>query len=121
VEVLSEQARRGKPVLFSSHQLDIVERLCDDLVIIADGTIRAAGSRDELRAAHAALRYQLQTDADAAWLRDEPGVEVLEADGGYALFDVSDTDTASRVLQSAVARGGVSDFARQHPSLAQIF
>jgi ABC-2 type transport system ATP-binding protein len=121
VEVLSEQARRGKPVLFSSHQLDIVERLCDDLVIIADGTIRAAGSRDELRAAHAALRYQLQTDADAAWLRDEPGVEVLEADGGYALFDVTDTDTASRVLQSAVARGGVSDFARQHPSLAQIF
>ena len=49
---------RGVPVLFSSHQLDVVERLCDDLVIIADGGIRAAGSREELRAhaLRAALR-----------------------------------------------------------------
>jgi len=121
VEVLGDQARRGKPVLFSSHQLDIVERLCDDLVIIADGGIRASGSRDGLRSEHAALRYQLQTDADAAWLRDEPGVTVIEADGGYALFDVDDAETASRVLRSAVARGGVTDFARQHPTLSQIF
>ena len=42
--VLQERAARGAAVLFSSHQLDVVERLCDDLVIIASGTIRAAGS-----------------------------------------------------------------------------
>ena len=63
VEVLADRARSGIPVLFSSHQLDIVERLCDDLVIIADGTIRAAGPRAELRERHSTLRYQLQTTA----------------------------------------------------------
>jgi ABC-2 type transport system ATP-binding protein len=42
--VLADAAAQGAPVLFSSHQLDVVERLCDDLVIIADGRIRAAGS-----------------------------------------------------------------------------
>lgn len=120
-EVLSDRARAGVPVLFSSHQLDIVERLCDDLVIIADGRIRAAGPRDALREQHATLRYQLQTAADAGWLRDEPGVSVIEADGGYALFDAADPDVATRVLQAAVARGPVSDFARQHPTLSQIF
>jgi ABC-2 type transport system ATP-binding protein len=41
--VLQQRAADGVAVLFSSHQLDVVERLCDDLVIIADGTIRAAG------------------------------------------------------------------------------
>src|SRR5690606_41704133 len=45
--VLQARAAQGASVLFSSHQLDVVERLCDDLVIIAGGTIRAAGSRDE--------------------------------------------------------------------------
>ena len=121
VEVLAERARRGVPVLFSSHQLDIVERLCDDLVIIAGGTIRAAGPRDALRAEHATLRYQLQTDADAGWVRDQPGVTVIEADGGDALFDAETPEAAQRVLEAAVARGAVSDFARQHPSLSQIF
>ncbi|MFT4030597.1 MAG: ATP-binding cassette domain-containing protein [Protaetiibacter sp.] len=121
VEVLAERAHRGIPVLFSSHQLDIVERLCDDLVIIADGTIRAAGPRDVLRAEHATLRYQLQTDGDAGWVRAQPGVAVVEADGGYALFDAETPEAAQRVLEAAVARGAVSDFARQHPSLSQIF
>ena len=41
--VLQEVAAAGAPVLFSSHQLDLVERLCDDLVVIADGEIRASG------------------------------------------------------------------------------
>lgn len=120
-EVLSDRARSGVPVLFSSHQLDIVERLCDDLVIIADGRIRAAGPRDALREQHATLRYQLQTSADAGWLRDEPGVTVIEADGGFALFDAADPEAAARVLQAAISRGTVSDFARQHPTLSQIF
>lgn len=120
-EVLAERARRGIPVLFSSHQLDIVERLCDDLVIIAGGSIRAAGSRDALREQHATLRYQLQTDGDAAWVREQPGVTVVETDGGYALFDADDPEAAQRVLEAAVARGAVTDFARQHPSLSQIF
>ncbi len=120
-EVLADRARAGVPVLFSSHQLDIVERLCDDLVIIADGRIRAAGPRDSLREQHATLRYQLQTAADAGWLRDEPGVSVIEADGGYALFDADSPETANRVLAAAVSRGAVTDFARQHPTLSQIF
>lgn len=121
VEVLADRARAGVPVLFSSHQLDIVERLCDDLVIIASGRIRAAGSREGLRAEHASLRYQLQTDGDTGWLRDEAHINVVESDGGYALFDAATPDAAQRVLSTAISRGAVTDFARQHPSLSQIF
>ena len=121
VGVLQERAAAGIPVLFSSHQLDIVERLCDDLVIIADGRIRAAGPRAALREQHATLRYELLASTDTAWLRDQPGVDVVEFDGGYALFDAADDDTVQRVLRDATTRGAVLTFARQHPSLAQIF
>lgn len=121
VGVLSERAQAGIPVLFSSHQLDIVERLCDDLVIIADGRIRVAGSRVALREQYSTLRYELLTGADTAWLRDQPGVEVVEFDGDYALFDAADESVVQTVLREATARGSVLSFARQHPSLAQIF
>ncbi|MCR2783195.1 MULTISPECIES: ATP-binding cassette domain-containing protein [unclassified Microbacterium] len=119
--VLQTRAAQGAAVLFSSHQLDVVERLCDDLVIIAGGTIRAAGSRDGLRAAHSTRRFELVSAGDAGWLRDEPGITVLEFDGGYALFDADSDDTVQTVLRRAVAAGDVASFAPRHPSLAQIF
>jgi ABC-2 type transport system ATP-binding protein len=121
VGVLQDRAAAGIPVLFSSHQLDIVERLCDDLVIIADGRIRAAGPRTDLRAQHATLRYELLASADTAWLREQPGIDVVEFDGGYALFDAADEAAVQAVLRAATAKGDVLTFARQHPSLAQIF
>lgn len=121
VGVLKDRASAGAPVLFSSHQLDIVERLCDDLVIIANGSIRANGSRESLRAQHSTLRYELISSGDAGWLRSVPGVSVVNFDGGYALFDVDSESTAQAVLRDAIGRGDVATFAPQHPSLAQIF
>ncbi len=119
--VLGDRASGGVPVLFSSHQLDIVERLCDDLVIIADGRIRAAGPRDRLREQHATLRYELLAGTDTGWLRDHAGVNVVESDGDYALFDAGSEDVVQTVLREATRRGSVVSFARQRPSLAQIF
>ncbi|MDT0158004.1 ATP-binding cassette domain-containing protein [Microbacterium sp. ARD32] len=120
-DVLQRRAAQGAAILFSSHQLDVVERLCDDLIIIAGGTIRAAGTRDQLRAQHSTLRYQLDSAGDAGWLRSESGVTVIDFEGGSALFDVDAPETAQRVLREAVGRGEVTNFAPQHPSLAQIF
>jgi ABC-2 type transport system ATP-binding protein len=119
--VLQERAAAGSAVLFSSHQLDVVERLCDDLVIISSGTIRAAGSRDALRAQHTARRFELVAAGGAAWLGAEPGVELIDADGGWAVFDADTDEAAQRVLRRAVEQGDVVSFAPQHPTLAQIF
>ncbi|ROP61449.1 ABC transporter ATP-binding protein [Curtobacterium sp. PhB115] len=118
--VLREAAARGVPVLFSSHQLDVVERLCDDVVVIADGSIRAAGPQDELRKQAGAAAWELLVDGDVAWLRDEPGVTVREFDGGYALFE-ADATTAQRVLQRAVQHGTVGSFSPRVPRLSEVF
>ena len=118
--VLGEFAARGAPVLFSSHQLDLVERLCDDLVIIAGGGIRAAGSREELRAANTGSQWELLSGEDAGWVRDMPDVAVLEFDGGYVLFE-ADADAAQVVLQRAAALGAVHSFTPRRPTLTEIF
>ena len=123
--VLTEHAAGGAPVLFSSHQLDIVERLCDDLVVIAGGTIRAAGSRESLRAEHSEPRYEIELTADAGWVREVDGVRVVDLDGNYAQFEVDRGDeglaAAQAVLTRALASGPVARFTPLHPTLAQIF
>lgn len=119
--VLNDYAGRGAPVLFSSHQLDIVERICDDLAIIADGSIRASGSREDLRAAHSEPEYELQNDGDVEWLRTLPGVSVIETSAGRVRFRAEDPAAAQHALGEAMARGTVVSFGPLRPSLAQIF
>ncbi|MFI5491095.1 ABC transporter ATP-binding protein [Actinoplanes sp. NPDC051859] len=121
VGVLRERAAAGAPVLFSSHQLDVVERLCDDLVIIADGMIRAAGSRQELRTAHALPRFAIEVAADAGWLRDHPGLTLVDLDGARAVFDLAPGADDQAVLHAALARGAVRSFGTVTPSLTEIF
>ncbi|GEN81194.1 ABC transporter ATP-binding protein [Actinotalea fermentans] len=120
VGVLAEYAASGVPVLFSSHQLELVERLCDDLVIISGGRIRAAGGREELRAAHGTTRFELVTDGDVGWVRSAPGVQVVDFDGGYALFEAAE-DAAQAVLRDALARDAVRSFTPVRPTLGEIF
>lgn len=121
VGVLRDVAASGAPVLFSSHQLDVVERLCDDVIVIAAGEIRASGSREQLRAEHGGDRFELVVDGDLGWLRSAGGITVVEFDGSYALFEADDAAAAQSVLHRASAAGSVLRFAPQHPSLAQIF
>ncbi len=121
VGVLRERTAAGVPVLFSSHQLDLVERLCDDLVIIADGGIRAAGSRRELRSGHSRPRYEIRVGADAGWLRDQPGVTLVDLDGPRAVFDLTTGADDQDVLRAALTRGDVHAFGPVTPSLAEIF
>jgi ABC-2 type transport system ATP-binding protein len=119
--VLRDRAAAGAPVLFSSHQLDLVERLCDDLVIIANGSIRAAGTRHQLRSGHALPRYRIEVAADAGWLRDQSGVTLINLDGAEAVFDLDPGTDDQEVLRAAIARGPVRAFAPVAPSLAEIF
>ena len=120
-QVLQARAAKGVAVLFSSHQLDVVERLCDDLVIIAAGQVRAAGSREALREQHASHQYELATTADTGWLRSQPGIQVTAFDGGTAQFIAAEPTAADAALRTALTHGDVISFTPLRPTLAQIF
>lgn len=120
VAVIAEHAARGIPVLFSSHQLDVVERLCDDLVIIAGGRVQAAGEREALREQYSGDRWSLEMSGDVGWVRGVPGVDVAELAGTTALFH-ADPAAADTVLRAAVDRGTVTSFRPVRPTLGEIF
>ncbi len=125
VSVLHSNADRGIPVLLSSHQLDVVERLCDDLVIIAEGKIKAAGSIESLQETYSKHEYLLKASGDLSWLTEIPNVHTTAVDGGAIVALDGGTSeresTAQTILQRALSGGTVHSFAPQVVKLSEIF
>jgi ABC-2 type transport system ATP-binding protein len=116
--LLRELAASGVPVLFSSHQLELVERLCDRVVILSDGKVVAAGDVTALRRQRGGDRLRLVVDDDAGWVRDLPGVRALDVDGPRALVEADDPQA---LLARAVRHGPVHEFAPVSPTLSELY
>lgn len=119
VELLRERMAQGVPVLFSSHQLDLVDRLCDSLVVLSGGRVLASGTADDLRRT-GPRRHRLRCEQDAGWVRDVPGVRVVDVDGPAAVLELDDDDARRRVLGAAVPRG-LLEFAEIVPALSDVY
>ncbi len=120
-DLLREQAARGVPVLFSSHQLELVEHICEEVAIIDHGRLVACGAVDELRAGGPRVIRADVRGAGADWSAGLAGVRVVErAADGVVLERDPDTDS-QRVLDAARRAGHVVRFAEEHPTLAELF
>lgn len=121
-EVLRERARAGVPVLFSSHQLDLVQRLCDRVGIIRDGRMVAVGSVDEL-SRHEVPRWLVQGPTGTDWVPRADGIRVLSTEGDRTVVEVAATrpDAEQQVLAAALGAGPVTGFTLQRPSLTELY
>lgn len=121
VALLREEVAADVPVLFSSHQMELVERLCDDLVILSHGQVVASGSTEDLRG-QGPVRYRvvLGGDQDAGWLRDLEGAQVLDVDGAAALLEPV-RGRPEDLLAAITAKSPVAEFARVVRPLAQVY
>ena len=121
-EVLVEQARSGRCVLFSSHQLDLVEDLCESVVIIDHGRLVAKGTVDELATSGPRrLAVRVEGDRQGAWARDIPGVTVSEVDGGEVRLVLDDSTDSDAVLEAARSAGRVTEFVFERRRLSEVF
>ncbi|HZD17426.1 MAG TPA: ATP-binding cassette domain-containing protein [Actinomycetota bacterium] len=120
--VLREQAAEGIPVVFSSHQLELVERLCESVVLIHRGRIVADGRISELRAADPRRLVRVEVlGAAPAWVERVAGARVLESLPDGAIVELTDRARESDVLDAARAAGEVRHFSVVQPSLTEIF
>jgi ABC-2 type transport system ATP-binding protein len=121
-QVLVERAQAGCCVLFSSHQLDLVEDLCEDVLIIDHGQLVASGAVDEL-ATSGGRRLVVRVDGDrsAAWAHRLRGVTVSEVDGGAARLVLDDSVQSDDVLRAAMAAGRVTQFSFERRRLSEVF
>ncbi|HEY8454976.1 MAG TPA: ATP-binding cassette domain-containing protein [Actinopolymorphaceae bacterium] len=123
---LHTRVSKGVGVLFSSHQLELVERLCDEVVIIQAGKIVAAGPVAELREKHQKRQFRLVVGAPAGWSAAvTAGRTIFEASAGdgltETLVELADGADSQVLLDAARARGPVLEFRRLTPTLAELF
>jgi ABC-2 type transport system ATP-binding protein len=121
--VLRELADGGVPVLFSSHQLELVERLCESVAIVKDGRLVASGKVTDLRSAGAAVLTVRVAVAGGGeeWLAAIPGAEVVDRGPDGVLVALQDGAGPEAVLDAARATGTVTHFAVERPTLSELF
>jgi ABC-2 type transport system ATP-binding protein len=121
-EVLQECTRAGLAVLFSSHQLELVERLCDRITIIRSGRVIAQGTLEELRRAKGSRELQVRVDGAASgWIAAVPGARVASDEQGLLTIGLDDPGLDQQVLAAAAQAGRVVSFGWRQPPLSQLY
>jgi ABC-2 type transport system ATP-binding protein len=129
--VLIEQLGRSATVIFSTHVLTDIERICDRVGIIDHGRLVTEGPLDELLARFAQPLYRLEPEPDqaaaietlTARLRDTPWIEDVRVDPARIIVSVSDEKAASASLLPIVVAADVrlAAFERVRPTLEDVF
>ena len=120
--VLVDQARAGCCVLFSSHQLDLVEDLCEQVTIIDHGSLVISGTVDDLATSGARrLVVRVAGDRTADWAIGLSGVSVSEASAGAVRLVLDDEVDSDVVLKAAMAAGRVTQFSFERRRLSEVF
>ncbi|MFI5282169.1 MAG: ABC transporter ATP-binding protein [Candidatus Dormibacterales bacterium] len=120
-EVLHERAAAGTPVVFSSHQLELVERICHRVGIIQRGRLVALGTVEELRGQGPERLWLNAPAVPAGWADNLSGVRLVRSEGSRLLLEPDSAADAQAALRAALALGPVLEFERERPSLLEIF
>ncbi|MGZ6269325.1 MAG: ABC transporter ATP-binding protein [Candidatus Limnocylindrales bacterium] len=123
-EAFFEMQRRGKTLLFSTHQMETVEELCQSIAILDRGLVVVSGSVREVRAASGRrmVRLAVEGDPELDWLDVMEGVRVTRHGQDYTEAEVDRSRDPESILQAALGRGArVTHFEIADPSLEQIF
>jgi len=123
-EAFLEMHRRGKTIIFSTHQLEQVEELCQDVVIINKGQSVIQGSVQEVKRRHGrnVARLKLDNDPEALWLDSLEGVQVTNRRQDYIEMQIQANLNPNVIVEAALQHGGIiSRFELTEPSLTDIF
>lgn len=120
--VLVDRARAGCCVLFSSHQLDLVEDLCEQVTIIDHGSLVVSGTVDDLATSGARrLVVRVEGDRTADWANGLRGVSISEVSAGAVRLVLDDEVDSDVVLKAAMAAGRVTQFSFERRRLSEVF
>ena len=125
--LLHELCAAGTTVLFSSHQLDLVENLCEDVVILNKGRVVLAGRLSDLRARALRRHLEVTLASDAGerwwerWSEVLPGVELVDGDARRVRLTADRSVDLEKVLTEARSAAEVVRFDFDPPPLSEIF
>jgi ABC-2 type transport system ATP-binding protein len=123
-EAFTELRDRGRTLIFSTHQMETAEALCESVAIVDHGRLVAGGRVRDLKRASGRRTLRLAVDGDLApaWLSGLPGIESVRPDAGGAELELLPGAEPSGILTAVLARGAsVNRFEVVEPSLEALF
>ena len=120
--VLQTQVDQGTAVVYSSHQLELVERLSDEVTIIDQGRVVASGAVATVRSSRGADRLKVElADGGTGWADGLTGAKVVRRDGNEVVLELLPGADDQDVLDAARRAGRVRSFRREAPTLTELF
>jgi ABC-2 type transport system ATP-binding protein len=124
-EAFMELRDRGRTLIFSTHQLEAAEAMCESVAIVDRGRLIAGGRLRDLKRAGGRQWIRLALDGDApapAWLAELPGVDLVRRSASGTELELAPGAPPPAILSAILARGAtVSEFAVVEPSLEALF
>jgi ABC-2 type transport system ATP-binding protein len=124
MDTLVDLRRQGKAILFSTHRMDQVEKLCDNIALIHRGDLVLSGSMREIKSSYPRNRVLINFEGDDAFLH-HPAIESLKRYNGHAEIKLRPSSTladdAQSLLAQAITHARISRFEVMEPTLEDIF
>jgi ABC-2 type transport system ATP-binding protein len=120
-DTLVDLRNQGRTILFSTHRMDQVEKLCDAIALINRGNLVLAGGVREIKSRYPRNRVDIIFDGDAGFL-DHPTIESAKNYSGHAEIKLNDGASAQHLLAAAIENGThINHFEVMEPTLEEIF
>jgi ABC-2 type transport system ATP-binding protein len=119
--VLLEMKKAGKTILFSTHQMEQVERLCDAITLMSGGKAVLQGDLRQIKARYGRNNVQIEYDGNGDFLQHSTLVQSYNNFGNYVEVRLAPGADAQELLRSVAAHSRVSKFELVEPSLEEIF
>ncbi len=120
-DILFEMKRDGKAVIFSTHQMDHAEKLCDTICLIDKGKVVLEGELQEIKHRYGKNSIQLIYDGDGSFMPTLPGVKSAQVYENFAEIILNSANHHSELLIELAKRINVRKFEHVEPSLNAIF
>ena len=117
-----ELKKKGSCVIFSSHNMDNVAKICDHLIMLKDGKTVLNGKVHEIRESFGRTKVFLESGLSKTDLSQMAGVhEVIEREDGSFELTLTDPQVGQEIFAQATANGYIPMFNQQPPTLEEIF
>jgi ABC-2 type transport system ATP-binding protein len=120
-DVMLELKKQGKTILFSTHRMDQVEKLCDSICLINKGVAVLQGELKQIKARYGKNNIQIQYDGNGAFLEGNPLVGSYNNYGNYVEVRLAPGADSQQLLKMATERSRINRFELMEPSLEEIF
>jgi ABC-2 type transport system ATP-binding protein len=120
MDTLVDLRKEGKAILFSTHRMDQVEKLCDEIALINRGNLVLSGGMREVKSRYPRNHVQMEFEGSDAFLR-HPSVAEAKNYSGHAEIKLADGSDAQALLAEALTMASVTRFEVMEPTLEEIF